>query len=171
MLPIKKRKLEDAAATAAEDELDYTDDEELGKGKPAWHAFFILDNRAWVPDGTWVGPAQVVASKVKSRDIKHVMWWDRDALNPPLANIYGLPHLNYTHDTGVLAFSVPLAYCQPLASYLEKAGNYDAQGWLVMAGMQYPGYAKYPYVHSPLGQIPGVQEVRRAPPRTPLAII
>ena len=33
-----------------------------------------------------------------------------------------------------------------LASYLEHPDSYSDDGWLVLAGKTYPGYAKYPFV-------------------------
>ena len=34
---------------------------------------------------------------------------------------YALPHLNYTHNTGVVEFSVPPACCQRLASFTRRS--------------------------------------------------
>ena len=102
---------------------------------------------------------------LRARELNHVFWWDVQAVNPERLHIYGIPHLKYTHESGVVDFTVPPASCQPLASYLDSPSSYDKSGWLVMAGRTYPGYAKYPYVHSRLGQVSSVQEVR-APPRT-----
>ena len=53
---------------------------------------------------------------VPRRAIKHVMWWDRDMANPPEDAIYPIPHLIYSHDTGVVDFRVDEACCKRLGS-------------------------------------------------------
>ena len=73
--------------------------------------------------------------------------------------MYPLPHLKYSHDTGVVDFTVETNCCKRLLSYLEHPDNKSDNGWLLLAGREFPGYAQYPYVHSPLGQIATVQEV------------
>ena len=47
--------------------------------------------------------------------------------------------------------------CQSLVSYLVNQKSYDDEGWLMLAGKSYPGYARYPYVHASTGQVPSVQ--------------
>ena len=124
--PPKKRKVYDASIKAedeADDDLDESDDD-----KPDWHASFNLQSRtAMVSDEAWVQVALGVSTKLRARELKHVMWWDAQALNPERAALYALPHLNYTHNTGVVEFSVPPACCQPLASFLD-----DMAEWIVV---------------------------------------
>ena len=113
--PLKKRKLHVApnnAPIAADDDLDDSSDT-----KPDWHASFNLESRAaLVLDEEWVREAQDVSRMLRARELNHVLWWDVQAVNPLSADIYGIPHLNYTHESGVVDFSVPPACCQPLAS-------------------------------------------------------
>ena len=168
--PPKKRKLYDASIAEAVDDLDKSEDDldESEDVIPDWHASFDLQSRAaMLPEQAWVQEALDVSTKLRARELKDVMWWDAQALNPERAALYALPHLNYTHNTGVVEFSVPPACCQPLASFLDEPSSYNVNGWLVMAGRTYPGYAKYPYVHSRFGQVSSVQEVR-TPPRARL---
>ena len=157
--PPKKRRRAVDDLDKSEDDLDESEDV-----IPDWHASFDLQSRAaMLPEQAWVQEALDVSTKLRARELKHVMWWDAQALNPERAALYALPHLNYTHNTGVVEFSVPPACCQPLASFLDEPSSYNVNGWLVMAGRTYPGYAKYPYVHSRFGQVSSVQEVRTRP--------
>ena len=70
-----------------------------------------------------------------------VEWWDRELANPPEDVIYPIPHLIYSHDTGVVDFCVDEACCKRLASYLEHPDSYSNDGWLFLAGKEYPGYS------------------------------
>ena len=109
--PPKKRKLYDASIVAedeAEDDLDESED-----AKPDWHTSFNLQSRtALISDEAWVREALEVSTKLRARELKHVLWWDAQVINPKWDALYALPHLNYTHDTGVVEFSVPPACCQ-----------------------------------------------------------
>ena len=130
---------------------------------PAWHAEFDLSPRAdRLPDGE-AAKATRVSGELKSRAISHVVWWDKVALNPHTDDMYPLSHLPFAHDTGVHGFHIPAGCCTTMTSFLDNKNNYSAQGWLSMAGRQFPGYARYPYVHSPLGQLATVQEVSAHP--------
>ena len=160
--PPKKRKSYDASIVAEEEAEDGLDESE--DARPDWHASFNLESRtALISEQAWVREALDVSAKLRARVLKHVVWWDTQAINPREDNLYALPHLNYTHDTGVVEFSVAQACCQSLASFLDEPSSYDVNGWLVMAGKTYPGYARYPYVHSRLGQVSAIQEVRTPP--------
>ena len=156
MKPFKKRKILSEQAASLEGEFDGSDDgEEHADATPAWHAAFELHNRISIlPDSVWVVKAQDVSSKLRARVLKHVWWWNRDALNPAESDMYILPHLMYAHDTGVMDFSISPVLCQSLLSYLENQTSYDEEGWLRLAGKTYPGYARYPYVHARSGQLP-----------------
>ena len=167
MLPPPKRwKRKYDASIKAEDDAD-DDLDESEDDKPDWHASFNVESRTaevlMIENVAWVREALDVSTKLRAREVKHVMWWDTQAINPKREALYALPHLNYTHNTGVVEFSVPPAGCLPLVSFLDSASSYDENGWLVMGGRTYPGYAKYPYVHSRLGQVSCVQEVRTPP--------
>ena len=174
MLPPPKRwkRKYDASINAednADDDLDESEDD-----KPDWHASFNVESRTAgvlrIENVAWVREALHVSTKLRAREVKHVMWWDTQAPNPKREALYALPHLNYTHNTGVVEFSVPPACCLRLALFLDEPSSYDVNGWLVMGGKPYPGYARYPYVHSRLGQVSSVQEVRTpVAARTPVA--
>ena len=167
MLPPPKRwkRKYDASINAednADDDLDESEDD-----KPDWHASFNVESRTAgvlrIENVAWVREALHVSTKLRAREVKHVMWWDTQAANPKREALYALPHLNYTHNTGVVEFSVPPACCLRLALFLDEPSSYDVNGWLVMGGKPYPGYARYPYVHSRLGHVSSVQEVRTPP--------
>jgi hypothetical protein len=162
MLPFKKRKLV-LEQVSSEGELDDSNEKEGDADTtPAWHCEFQLDNRSsLVPDPTnaWVVKAQEVSSKLRARVLKHVRWWNKDALNPDESDMYILPHLIFAHDTGVMDFSISPVLCKSLLSYLENEKSYDDKGYLILAGKSHPGYARYPYVHARSGQLPSVQEV------------
>ena len=120
--PPKKRKFYDASIVAedeAEDDLD-----ESKEAKPDWHASFNVQSRtALISDEAWMREAVDVSTKLRARELKHVMWWDTQAINPKWEALYALPHLNYTHDTGVVEFSVSPACCQRLASFLDEPSS------------------------------------------------
>ena len=162
MQPFKKRKVVPEQGLS-EGELDDSNEEEGDADTtPAWHCDFQLDNRSsLVPDpaNAWVVKAQEVSSKLRARVLKHVRWWNKDALNPDESDMYILPHLIFAHDTGVMDFSISPVLCKSLLSYLENEKNFDDEGWLILAGKTYPGYARYPYVHARSGQLPSIQEV------------
>ena len=42
-----------------------------------------------------------VSGALRSRAVKHVMWWNTSALNPRAEYIYPLSHFTFTHNTGV----------------------------------------------------------------------
>ena len=128
MKPFKKRKMM-PEQVASEGELDDSNDKEEeghADATPAWHCEFQLDNRSSVvpdPANAWVVKAQEVSSKLRARVLKHVRWWNRDALNPDESDIYILPHLIFAHNTGVMDFSISPVLCQSLLSYLENEKN------------------------------------------------
>ena len=126
---------------------------------PAWHAEFDLSPRADQLPGGEAAKATRVSGELKSRAISHVVWWNTVALNPHADDMYPLSSLIFAHDTGVHGFHIPAGCCTTMTSFLDNQQNYSAQGWLLMAGRQFPGYSRYPYVHSPLGQLATIQEV------------
>ena len=130
---------------------------------PAWHADFDLSPRADQLPGGEAAKATRVSGELKSRAISHVVWWNTVALNPHADDMYPLSNLPFAHDTGVHGFHIPAGCCTTMTSFLDNQQNYSAQGWLLMAGRQFPGYARYPYVHSPLGQLATIQEVSAHP--------
>ena len=162
VVPPKKRAkvsaaLHAAAAVGGGGDLDIDDDDDDG---PAWHANFDLAPRIdQLPRHDEVDKAMRASAALRSRAVKHVMWWNTAALNPRAEDMYPLSNLTFTHDTGLHSFEISGGCCTTLKSFLENQQNYDAEGWLVMAGTPWPGYAHYPYVQSPLGQVSVLQEV------------
>ena len=131
---------------------------------PAWHAEFDLSPRAdRLPRDDEAAKATRVSGDLKSRAISHVVWWNTVALNPHADDMYPLSHLPFAHDTGVHGFHIPAGCCTTMTSFLDNKNNYSAKGWLSMAAREFPGYAGYPYVHSPLGQLATVQSVSAHP--------
>lgn len=160
--PLKKRKM--FRDDLHEEELDFgSDSDDAPRGSssaPSFPSFFDLDARATVvPHGGWVPKAKAVAYEIKARVVSHVMWWDVQHRNPEARDMYPLPHLPFTHNTGVCPFHVDVDVCKSMASFLDDGRNYDGEGWLMLAGQPYPGYGKYPYVHAPLGQLSTIQQV------------
>ena len=110
MLPPPKRwKRKYDASIKAEDDAD-DDLDESEDDKPDWHASFNVESRTagvlMIENVAWVREALHVSTKLRAREVKHVMWWDTQAINPKREALYALPHLNYTHNTGVVEFSV-----------------------------------------------------------------
>ena len=90
--PFKKRKL--ARSSTLEDELDVNDDDDDDVDAPSWLKLFNLDHRAGVmPTGGWVPQSKEIAYNIKSRDVKHVLWWDVSRLHPSPVDMYRLAHL------------------------------------------------------------------------------
>lgn len=149
----------EATAEAEEEESSGDDDAE-----DAWRdAFDLALRREYIPQAEWAQKAKQVAVLVKSRVVKEVRWWDRSAVNPTDDDMYPLPHLTFTHHSGVHDFLVPPSACIAMASFLDDASNYSETGWLVLAGAAYAGYDSYPFVHAPVGQIAAIQQVRANP--------
>ena len=155
VLPPKKRAKADRTFPGSD--LDINDDDNDG---PVWHAEFDLAPRIdQLPRHADAAKAMRVSGLLRSRAVKHVMWWNTSARNPHAEDMYPLSHLTFAHNTGVHSFGLNAGCCITMRSFLENRQNYDAEGWLVMAGKSFPGYAGYPYVQSPLGQVSVLQEV------------
>ena len=138
---------------------------------PVWYAEFDLAPRIdQVPRHVEAPKALRVSGALKSRVIKHVMWWNTSARNPRAEDMYPLSNLTFTHNTGVHSFGLEADCCTTLWSFLENPQNYNAEGWLVVAGKPFPGYSHYPYVQSPHGQVAVIQEVSVHPILCDLAI-
>ena len=166
VVPPKKRAkvsaaLHAAAAVGGGGDLDIDDDDDDG---PAWHANFDLAPRIdQLPRHDEVDKAMRASAALRSRAVKHVMWWNTAALNPRAEDMYPLSNLTFAHDTGVHGFHIHAGFCTTMTSFLDNQQNYNAEGWLLMAGQTFPGYARYPFVHSPLGQLATIQEVSAHP--------
>ena len=177
-LPPKKRaKAELSAAlnavasvggTSPGGDLDIDDNDD----GPVWHAEFDLAPRIdQLPRHVEAAKAMRVSGALRSRDVKHVMWWNTSARNPRAEDMYPLSNLTFAHNTGVHSFGLNAGCCTTMRSFLENRQNYDAEGWLVMAGKPFPGYSHYPYVQSRLGQVSVIQEVSVHPILCDLAIL
>ena len=103
---------------------------------------------------SWVTQAKAVASQVRSGARTHEMWWS----NQKVAQRYPVESLRLSMRTGVCAFKIRKDVCQAMEGFLIDPANYTDDGFLIMAGTQWPGYGSYPYVHAALGLMPSVQE-------------
>ena len=54
-----------------------------------------------------------VSGALKSRAVKHVMWWNTVALNPAADDMYPLSNVTFAHDTGVHGFHINAGCCTP----------------------------------------------------------
>ena len=140
---------------------------------PVWHAEFDLAPRIdQLPRHVGAAKAMRVSGALRTRVMKHVMWWNtRPHRNPRAEDMYPLSNLPFAHNTGVHSFGLNGECCTAMRSFLENRQNYNAEGWLMMAGKAFPGYSQYPYVHSPLGQVSVLQEVSVHPILCDLAIL
>ena len=176
-LPPKKRAKADLSAalyaaaevgnTSPSNDLDIDDDDD----GPVWEPEFDLAPRIdRLPRHDDAEKAMRVSRALRLRAVKHVMWWNTFHLNPRAKDIYPLSNLTFTHNTGVHSFGLEADCCTKLWSFLENPQNYNAEGWLVVAGKPFPGYSHYPYVQSPFGQVAVIQEVSVHPILCDLAI-
>ena len=107
-----------------------------------------------IPDEEWASTAKARAEKIRFGGEKHIMWWDADRAR------YPLEHVRLKADTGVHDFRIDSQVCENLRLFLADPCNYDGDGYLKMAGTQFPGYGGYPYVHAPGGHLRRAQELR-----------
>ena len=89
-----------------------------------------------MPVGDWVQKVQHIACKLKARTMTHVMWWDVRAINPAVHVMYPLPHLKYSHDTGVVDFTVETNRDELLQAPLVLLGapGQQERQWVAPAG-------------------------------------
>ena len=102
----------------------------------------------------WCVKAKVRAERMRFGMENDIKWWRADKKQYPLENV------RLKADTGVHEFQVDALVCERLLSLLTDPSNYDKDGFLMMAGTQFPGYGNYPYVHAPLGHVAAAQEKR-----------
>lgn len=81
-----------------------------------------------MPQGEWERRAKHMACQLKMCVMKHVHWWDKNAVNPAEDDMYPLPHLIFTHYSGVHTFCVEQNYFLVLASFLDECRNYSDAG-------------------------------------------
>ena len=101
----------------------------------------------------WAAPAMELALKIRHRDVRTIDWWHPLVTSPAVA----LPGVRLSQATGLYSFQVDRAVCQQLLDFLQDPSNYDEEGFLKMAGTQWPGYGSYPYVHAGI-HVPSLQE-------------
>lgn len=122
-------------------------------------AMFDLDMRTdRLPlEYEWGVRSKARAEKIRLGHEKLIMWWANDK------KLYPLERVRLKADTCVHQFQIDVGVCDDLHSFLADPGNYEEQhGFLMMAGTQWPGYGKYPFVHARNGPIPAAQEIRTA---------
>ena len=105
-------------------------------------------------DQEWCVQAKARAARIRFGIENAIMWWGADKVDYPLENV------RLKADTGVHDFQIEAAVCERLRAFLADPSNYDADGYMKMAGTQFPGYSGYPYVHAPGGHVAAAQEKR-----------
>ena len=137
-----KRKRASATGEFAIGDLDNSSDDEYGAACPFDLSLRIealtLDKQLWSVH------ARAIATSIRRGDVRHIMWWGPLASSTPVP----LPHLRLSASTGVHSFQVDAVVCQNLLGFLQDGDSYNEDGFLLMAGAQWPGYATYPYVHA-----------------------
>ena len=104
----------------------------------------------------WAVDAKERAARIRFGIEHAIKWWDGRRRAPG----YPLEHVRLKPDTGVHDFKIDAAVCEALRCFLADPVNYDDDGFLMMAGTQFPGYGGYPYVHAPEGHVAAAQEKR-----------
>ena len=143
--------------SASEDVGGFIEDVELG-GDPVAQPededlrFFDLDLRASsIPESQWAVDAKARAESIRFGNENCITWWGMDMQRYPLERV------RLKADTGVHDFRVSPSCCAAMHSYLVDPYNYDENGFLKMAGTQWPGYGGYPFVHAVGGHVPSAQ--------------
>ena len=103
----------------------------------------------------WAVEAKERATRIRFGVEHAIKWWDgrRNAAYP-------LERVRLKPDTGVHDFKIDASVCEVLRCFLADPANYDEDGFLMMAGTQFPGYGGYPYVHASEGHVAAAQEKR-----------
>lgn len=101
----------------------------------------------------WADKAIALALAMCRRNEREIPWWYGSSSSP----VSALPNVKLKADTGVHPFQVDPTCCQNLYDFLEDPSSYDEEGWLLLAGTQWPGYSSYPYVHA-VHHLPVLQE-------------
>ena len=141
-------------------QVDEDDIPEMGGASDAvsndWKlGMFNLDLRAdLIPLGAWAVKAKARAEQIRFGNESQIQWWGADKMPYPLQGV------RLKADTGLHAFQVDDAVCQGLLEFLTAASNYDSSGYLKLGGKTYAGYARYPYVHAPGGNVTLAQAKR-----------
>ena len=104
----------------------------------------------------WAVAARERATGIRFGAEHAIQWWDGRGL----AANYPLECVRLNPATGVHDFKIDASVCEALRCFLADPANYDTQGFLRMAGTQFPGYSGYPYVHAPEGHVAAAQEKR-----------
>lgn len=119
---------------------------------------FDLDHRLHrlnLEQDQWAVEAKERATRIRFGAEHAIKWWDGR-----LAADYPLERVRLKADTGVHDFKIDASVCEALRCFLADHANYDKNGFLRMAGTQFPGYGGYPYVHAPEGHFAAAQEKR-----------
>ena len=118
---------------------------------------FDLELRAHlIPYSPWAVDAKARAESIRFGNEHFIYWWGQDMRR------YPLERARLKADTGVHEFRVSPHACEDMLSYLTSPDNWDENGFLKMAGTQWPGYGSYPFVHAVGGHVPSAQERRTA---------
>ena len=83
----------------------------------------------------WAVEAKERATRIRFGAEHAIKWWDGR-----LAADYPLERVRLKPDTGVHDFKIDASVCEALRCFLADPANYDEQGFLKMAGTQFPGY-------------------------------
>ena len=103
----------------------------------------------------WVQRAKKCSLALLTGQKKHVIWWRTKKAGP-----FALSHLPFSLRTGVHEFRIPPSVCKALNDYINNSKHRDTNGFFVMDGDTWPGYGSYDLVHSEMGCVPRLQEVR-----------
>ena len=132
-------------------------DNGTGEGGQA-QELFDLSLRAEVLSAekkVWAAPAMELALTIRNGGVRTIPWWHPTVSSPAVA----LPGVQLSQSTGIYSFKVEQSVCQQLLDFFEDQCNYDQDGFLKMAGTQWPGYGTYPYVHAEV-HLPALQQRR-----------
>ena len=151
----ENKECEDQVALPCSPDRNDSEDEELS----CLLACFDLSMRfSRIPPYRWAQEAKEKAAEIRHGEYPSIVWWT----SAGLAHKYRMRSLPLSPTTGVFEFRVDARICEVWRQYLLQAESYDENHYLQLAGDKWPGYGNYPYVHAPLGVVPGLQEKKTA---------
>ena len=136
------------------EEVELGGDPDVPDGDTALQMFDVEPRVGGIPHEQWAVAAKARAESIRFGNERCITWWEKDNKR------YPLEHVRLSADTGVHQFQISAAVCEQLRLFVADSSNYTSDGFLKMAGTQFPGYGGYPYVHAAVGHVRSAQEKR-----------